>query len=164
MYPTEKEKDILYTVTGQWTKTFEIREGSSKHGALVDQYDAEATPTTPLIVAPIEEQDPMESRRAWLKVAEGIAKGDMDYTGAEKTKIEVAQRELRLQEKAEGRVWQRRYFNCVDSDPVLNQLAPVIQLSPEPDKTGGIWRFDSKKAEVVKSKNKAVVTQAGELK
>ncbi|RDW88932.1 oxysterol-binding protein [Coleophoma cylindrospora] len=162
MYPTGKEKDTLYTVTGQWTKTFEIREGSSKHGALVDQYDAETTPTTPLIVAPIEEQDPLESRRAWSKVAEGIARGDMDYTSAEKTKIEVAQRELRQQEKAEGRVWERRYFTCVDSDPVLNQLAPAIQLNPEPDKTGGIWRFDNKKAEAVKAKKK--VAPVEELK
>lgn len=154
MYPTGKERETLYTATGQWTKTFEIWEGASKYGTLVDQHDAEAEPTTPLIVSPIEEQDPLESRRAWANVAAGIAKGDMDYTGVEKTKIEVAQRELRQLEKAEGRVWERRYFSLVKSDPVLDQLGPVIQLNPEPEKTGGIWRFDSKKAEVVKAKAK----------
>jgi len=142
MYPTGKERDILYTITGQWTKSFEIREGTSKYGSLVDTYDAEKSPAEPLIVAPIEQQDPMESRRAWAKVAEGIAKGDMDMAGAEKSKIENAQREMRAKEKSEGRVWERRYFSQVENDQVLEKLAPVIGLLPEPEKTGGIWRFD----------------------
>ncbi|ATZ54999.1 hypothetical protein BCIN_11g03080 [Botrytis cinerea B05.10] len=145
LYPTGKEKDVLYTVTGQWTKQFEIKEGGKKSG-LIDSYDADATPTTPLIVAPIEEQDPLESRRAWSKVAAGIAVGDMDATGNEKTKIEVSQRELRLKEKNEGRLWERRYFTKMDNCPILQQLAPCIQLTADEDKTGGIWRFDEAKA------------------
>jgi hypothetical protein len=145
MYPSGKEKDVLYSITGQWTKTFEIVDGSSKKGAVIDTYDAEATPTTPLIVAPIEAQDPLESRRAWSKVAAGIAEGNMDITGAEKNKIEVAQRELRQQEKAEGRTWERRYFSKVEKDPTLDTLGPRIGALPEADKTGGIWRFDEAK-------------------
>ncbi len=152
MYPTGKERKVLYTIAGQWTKTFEILEGS-KRGAVIDTYDAEASSTTPLTVAPIEEQDLYESRRAWQKVAAGIAIGDMDITGEEKSKIEEEQRELRRQEKAEGRIWERRYFSLVESDPVLDQLGPVIDLLPEPEKTGGIWRFDEKKANGLISKN-----------
>jgi oxysterol-binding protein-related protein 9/10/11 len=152
MYPTGKESEVLYTITGQWIKSFEIYEGNSKHGTLIESYDAEATATTPLIVAPIEEQDPLESRRAWAKVAAGIAKGDMDYTGVEKSKIENEQRALRQKEQAEGRTWERRYFSQVESDPILDKLGPVIGLSPEADKTGGIWRFDEKKAEAVREK------------
>ena len=148
MYPTGKERDTLYSVTGQWSKTFEISEGSKK-GSIVDSYDAESTPTTPLTVAPVEDQDPLESRRAWSKVAKGIASGDMDFTGAEKTKIEVAQRELRQKERDEKRVWERRYFSLVESDPTLDKLAPVIGLLPEADKTGGIWRFDEAKAKAL---------------
>jgi hypothetical protein len=145
MYPTGKEKDILYTVNGQWTKSFDIIEGHSKSGTVIDTYDADAHPPTPLTVAPIEEQDPLESRRAWAKVAAGIAEGNMEVTGAEKTKIEVAQRELRQQEKEEGRTWVRRYFSQVNSDPILDHLGPIIGLSPETDKTGGIWRFNEGK-------------------
>jgi hypothetical protein len=155
LYPTGKERDVLYTVTGQWTKTFEIVEG--KKGTVIDKYDADATPTTPLTISPIELQDPMESRRAWQKVAAGIAAGDMDITGAEKTKIEEAQRELRKQEKAESRTWERRYFTCVESDPVLNQLGPAIGLIPEADKTGGIWRFDQQKAAALTQKLESAV-------
>ena len=150
MYPTGKESQTLYTITGQWTKSFEIREGSSKHGTLIESYDAEAADTTPLIIAPIEEQDPLESRRAWAKVAAGIAKGDMDYTGVEKSKIENEQRALRQKEQAEGRTWERRYFSQVESDPLLDRLGPIIGLSPDADKTGGIWRFDDKKAEAAR--------------
>jgi hypothetical protein len=152
LYPTGKEKDTLYTVTGQWNKTFEIREGSSKHGALVETYNAETSATTPLTVAPLETQDPMESKRAWSKVAAGIAVGDMDTVGVEKTKIEVEQRALREKEKAEGRIWERRYFSKVDSDPYLDKLGPACLLSIDADKTGGIWRFDDKKSEALKAK------------
>jgi hypothetical protein len=146
LYPTGKEKEVLYTVSGQWTKSFDITEGTGKKGGLVESYDADANPTTPLTVAPIEEQDEMESRRAWKKVAEGIAVGDMDFTGNEKTKIEVSQRELRQKEREEGRQWERRFFKCVEKDEVLETLGPVIGLVPEADKTGGIWRFDEEKA------------------
>jgi hypothetical protein len=145
MYPTGKEKDVLYTVTGRWNKTFDICLGSKK-STVIDTYDAEALPSTPLTIAPIEQQDPLESRRAWQKVAEGIAVGDMDSVGVEKTKIEELQRELRRQEKADGRLWERRYFSLVENDPVLTQLAPAIGLLPDDDKTGGVWRFDEKKA------------------
>lgn len=95
----------------------------------------------------------MESRRAWAKVAAAIAVGDMDLTGAEKTKIEVAQRELRQQEKAEGRSWVSRYFTIVESDQILNQLGPVIGVNPEADKTGGIWRYDEAKATLLPVKS-----------
>lgn len=145
LYPTNQEKNVLYSVSGQWTKVFEVVKGPSKKGTIIETHDAEATPTSPLIVAAIEEQDPLESRRAWAKVAAGIADGNMEVTGAEKTKIEVAQRELRAQEKAEGRTWERRYFSQVETDPTLDSLAHHIGLHPEADKTGGIWRFDKAK-------------------
>jgi hypothetical protein len=152
MYPTGKEKEVLYTITGQWNKSFDITEGAGKKSGHIETHEADKTPTTPLIVAAIEEQDPMESRRAWAKVAAGIAVGDLDMTGDEKTKIEVAQRELRIKEKEEGRVWERRYFSLVEDDEVLEKLAPAIGLLPEPEKTGGVWRFDPVKAKALSAK------------
>ncbi|POS74401.1 oxysterol binding protein [Diaporthe helianthi] len=157
LFPTGKEKDVLYSVTGQWTKSFEIHSGSAKHASsssLVDSYDAVAAKSTPLSVAPIEAQHPLESRRAWQNVAAGILKGDMDSVGREKTKIETAQRELRAKEKAEGRMWQRRYFTVrTDPDPVLTELAKYVGVPDhgDGDKTGGVWRFDSAKADKVRT-------------
>ena len=162
MYPTGKEKEVLYTVTGQWTKTFEIFDSSSKNKTAIDTYDAEAVPTTPLTIAPVEEQDLMESRRAWSKVAAGIAVGDMDITGVEKTKIEVSQRELRQKEKTEGRTWERRYFSLVENDPTLTTLGPTIGLLTEADKTGGVWRFDEAKAKALPAKQTLATPMAAQ--
>lgn len=156
LYPTGKEKDVLYSATGQWTKHFEIHTGSAKHAAaanVVDTYDAVATKTCPLTVAPIEAQHPLESRRAWQRVADAIQRGDMDTVGREKGKIETAQRELRAREKAEGRLWQRRYFSVrTDPDPVLVEMASHVGVPEhgDGDKTGGVWRFDRAKADKVK--------------
>ncbi|KAI9738912.1 MAG: Oxysterol binding protein [Claussenomyces sp. TS43310] len=149
MYRTGKAKDILYTISGRWSKSFEIRAGTSK--TVVDSYNAEATPTTALTLEPIEKQEPWESRRAWSKVAAGIASGDMDLVGSEKSKIENAQRALRLKEQEEDRSWDHRYFSRFEKDSILEELGPRIGLSADVDKTGGIWRFDQKKADASKA-------------
>lgn len=157
LYPTGREKDVLYSASGQWTKQFEIHAGPAKHASssnLLESFDAAGTKTTPLTVAPIEAQHPLESRRAWQKVAEAIQKGDMDTVGREKSKIENAQRELRARERAEGRMWQRRYFSIrTDPDPVLSSYGKHVGVPEhgDGDKTGGVWRYDQLKADKLKS-------------
>ncbi|KAK3383925.1 hypothetical protein B0T24DRAFT_69057 [Lasiosphaeria ovina] len=154
LYPSGKEKDVLFNVSGQWTKTFEIHSGVAKHNSkdnVVGYWDPSQVSTTKLIVSPVEKQHPLESRRAWAKVAAAIAKGDLDAVGQEKSKIENAQREMRAKEKAEGRNWERRYFNARSDapDPVLSKLGPIVGLAEHGDaeKTGGVWRFDLTKTE-----------------
>ncbi|KAL0936313.1 oxysterol binding protein [Colletotrichum truncatum] len=158
VYPTGKEKDVAYNISGVWTKSFEIYQGPAKTNSsktLIDTYDAAQHPTSKLIVAPLDKQHPLESRRAWKGVAEGIAKGDMDAVSREKSAIEHAQRELRAKEKAEGRTWERRYFTDQQgsTDSVLETLGPNVGLpvNGDADKTGGLWRFDAEKAEKVRS-------------
>ncbi|KAF7543999.1 hypothetical protein G7Z17_g10289 [Cylindrodendrum hubeiense] len=151
--PTGKDKEVLYNVTGQWNKSFEIYEGPAKSNSksnLVATYDAVATAQTELQVAPIEKQHPLESRRAWARVAEAIQQGDMDVTSVEKTKIEQAQREMRIKERSEDRSWERQYFTAAEgADSVLEKLGKVVgvPLDGDADKTGGLWRFDKTKAE-----------------
>jgi hypothetical protein len=155
--PTGKEKEVLYNVTGQWTKSFEIYKGPAKSNSTstrVAVYDANTTPQTELTIAPVEKQHPLETRRAWLKVAEAIHKGDMDLTGQEKGKIEQAQRNMRTKERSEGRTWQRRYFTAVPhgedvGDATLRLLgkAAGVPADGESDKTGGLWRFDKAKSD-----------------
>lgn len=103
LYPQGKEKEAIYTADGQWNGAFVIKNAKTKE--VVDTYDPEKTKVTPLTVAPIEEQDDYESRRAWKKVADAIIKGDMETTSFEKSLIENRQRELRRLEKEEGREW-----------------------------------------------------------
>ncbi|KAH6609868.1 hypothetical protein Trco_003214 [Trichoderma cornu-damae] len=151
VFPTDNEKEVLYNVTGQWTKEFEIYEGPAKKNSkstLVSVYDAAGTQQTDLAIAPLDKQHPLESRRAWGKVAEAIQKGDMDSVSLEKTKIEQAQRSLRSKENSEGQAWERRYFNAVTEDETLALLgkAAGVPLDGDKDKTGGLWRFDVEKA------------------
>jgi len=165
----EGSKDILYTIDGQWSDGFVVKEGKTKKEVRewfiyiylyisekknrltiscleqLETYNAKTTGITPLYIAPIEEQDPLESRRAWAKVQESINIGDLETTGTEKSKIENEQRELRKKEKEEGREWERRYFTRVMDDPVFTRLAESSGIVAEEGKTDGIWVFDEKK-------------------
>lgn len=148
--PTSDPKEVLFNITGQWNKNYEIYQGPVKKNSkstLIGTYDAVGTPQTKLDVAPVEQQHPLESRRAWAKVSEGIQKGDMNLVSAEKGKIEHAQRNLRLKEKSENRAWERRYFDAAATDSVLEMLGKVTGVPVDGDtrQTGGLWRFNSEK-------------------
>jgi hypothetical protein len=78
-------------------------------------------------------------------VQEAIGRGDLETTGAEKTRIENEQREMRKKEKEESREWERRYFTRVDEDPIFTKLAARRDITAEPEKTNGIWVFDEDK-------------------
>ncbi|KAL7271974.1 Oxysterol-binding protein 4 [Rhizina undulata] len=139
----EGSKEVLYTIEGQWNDSFVIKDGKTKKE--YETYYAKLMKTTPLTIAPLEEQDPLESRRAWAKVQAAIGLGDLETTGAEKSKIENEQRELRKKEKEEGREWERRYFSMVEDNPVFTKLSEKIGVTAEAEKTGGIWVFDEDK-------------------
>ncbi|KAL7919099.1 hypothetical protein ACQKWADRAFT_302314 [Trichoderma austrokoningii] len=151
VFPTDNEKEVLYNVTGQWTKEFEIYQGPAKKNSkttLVSVYDAAATSQSELRLEPLEKQHPLESRRAWSKVAEAIQKSDMDAVSVEKSKIEQAQRLMRQKETAGNHTWERRYFTAATEDETLALLgkAAGVPLDGDKDKTGGLWRFDAAKA------------------
>ncbi|KAL4906275.1 hypothetical protein BDW74DRAFT_140405 [Aspergillus multicolor] len=144
---SEGEKKPLYTIDGQWSKEFTIKDARAKKD--IETVTVTNLQTTPLTLAPIEQQDLWESRRAWSDVSANIETGNMDAVSTAKGKIENAQRELRKIEKAEGREWERRFFNRVDenSDPQFLELARKAGLTTlESDKTGGVWRFSPEKA------------------
>ncbi|KAF2660433.1 Oxysterol-binding protein [Lophiostoma macrostomum CBS 122681] len=144
LFPDGREKEPLYTVDGQWTDEFTIKEGKGKK--VVDQFSPKNTKTTPLSVASLEQQDELESRRAWKKVAAAITKGDTDTAGYEKSIIENRQRELRKKEKEEGREWSRRFFSRTDKFPMFQKLAGKIGEQVNDSLTNGVWIFDAEKA------------------
>jgi len=152
------EKNPLYTIDGQWSSTFTIRDARTKKE--LETYTATNLKTAPLDVAAPEQQDAYESRRAWYDVARAIERGDMEATSVAKSRIENAQRELRKKEKEEGIEWERRFFNRVDEkdDPLFMRLAAMLDLTSvgngsgldNNDKTGGVWRFDKERAKDAK--------------
>lgn len=146
---SEGEKKPLYTIDGQWSNTFTIKDARTK--STVDTWVVSDNTTTPLTLAPLEEQDLYESRRAWKEVAANIQNGDMDAVSAHKSRIENAQREMRRIEKSEDREWERRFFNRIDEKEDaedIQRLASSLDLTGnlESEKTGGIWRFDPERA------------------
>jgi hypothetical protein len=143
LFTEGKEKEPLYTIDGQWTDEFTIKDGKTKQ--IIDQYNPKTTKTTPLLVAEIEEQDELESRRAWKKVADAIKKGDTDTAGYEKSIIENSQRELRKKEKDEGREWERRFFSRTSEFPTFKQLAGKLGEDINDQLTNGVWVFDAEK-------------------
>ncbi|KAH8796492.1 hypothetical protein BGZ57DRAFT_747597 [Hyaloscypha finlandica] len=112
-------------------------------------FDIDTIPRTPLQVAPLELQHPLESRRAWQHVANAINRGDIFAVGHEKTKIENEQRGMRKREKAEGREFPRRYFSKAKVDPVAERLAEGMKgetsMRGEMDGHHGVWIWDEKK-------------------
>ncbi|CAA9966405.1 hypothetical protein CFE70_010072 [Pyrenophora teres f. teres 0-1] len=149
LYPEGKEKETIYKLDGQWSDAFQIRDAKTK--AVVDTFDHKSTKTTSLTVAPIEEQDDFESRRAWKKVSDAINSGNMELTSSEKTIIETRQREMRQEEKDEGREWERKFFTRATEYPQFEQLATKIGESINDSQTNGVWTFDKQKATAAKS-------------
>lgn len=145
---SEGEKKPLYTVEGQWSEGFVIKNPRTKEE--VERFASSQTKTTPLQLASLEEQDIFESRRAWKDVASAIDRGDMDATSSHKSRIENAQREMRKVEKSEGREWERRFFQRVGEkdDERFQHLVKMLQLQGnlDADKTNGIWRFVRERA------------------
>lgn len=151
VFPHGKEKsksDVLYKAEGSWTDKFTIKDSK---GNVVEEYNAKKEPKTELKVADIKDQDPLESRRAWKKVADAILKGDMSTTSAEKSKIEEHQRALRKKEQSEGREWERVFFTKANTLPIFDKLIKEVPKgSLEKEQTGGIWVFDQEKAKNAK--------------
>jgi hypothetical protein len=140
------ENEPIYVAEGAWSGSYTIKNAQTKK--TLETFDIDTIPRTVLDVAPLEHQHPLESRRAWRHVIDGIKKGDIFTAGSEKSKIEVAQRELRKVEKAEGREFPRKYFTATKEDPIAEKLAAGLKgtsMKPETDASRMIWLWDEQK-------------------
>jgi oxysterol-binding protein-related protein 9/10/11 len=147
MFHDDHGNEPLYVAEGQWNGEFSIKKCDTQEA--VEKFDIDTIPRTPLQVAPLELQHPLESRRAWQHVANAINRGDIFAVGHEKTKIENEQRGMRKREKAEGREFPRRYFSKAKEDPVAEKLAQGMKgetsMRGEMDGHHGVWIWDEKK-------------------
>lgn len=111
--------NALYTIRGQWSGSSKICKNINDGTNITKSeeilfYDADRTPAEHLVVKPIEDQHPLESRKAWKDVADAIIGNDFDGITVTKSELEETQRELRKVEEAKGICWQRRWFKEVD--------------------------------------------------
>jgi len=141
------KKSPLWEVSGRWTggMTFKpCNKSSSSSSSNPEVLDASKLPTTPLELAPLSEQDPFESRRAWSKVVACIESNDYKCVAREKTKIEEAQRAFRKAETDAGKEWPRMFFRkSQEIEPDVQRLAMVIgkDMNKERQETAGVWKF-----------------------
>lgn len=116
-------------------------------------------------VAPLDEQDPWESRRAWRGVIAALNRGDMQATSDEKAKVENGQREMRKREKEQGTAeaegWEATFFSNVTGDPVFDRLAKPVAAELGKDKTVGVWKFDHDKARRARKPYQGDLTPTG---
>lgn len=142
IYPDNDESKPLFIVEGRWSDSYAIKDGNGK---VLETVDLTSLRRTPLQVAPIESQHPLESRRAWKPVVDAINANDIFTTGHEKSRIENAQRALRKMEKDAGETWTRRYFTQVEEDPIAEKLSVKSKSAPADGPNRMIWKFDDEK-------------------
>ncbi|KAL8784043.1 MAG: hypothetical protein Q9195_009211 [Heterodermia aff. obscurata] len=131
----------LYTLSGQWSGKFQVHDCGIDAG--VETCDINSLTPYSIKLSPEAEQDPWETRRAWRKVHESLAKGDMQATVREKSKIEVAQRAMRRHEANDNVNWQPVFFSKSSNQDIRMQALEGSDLHDlKSEKLDGVWKVD----------------------
>lgn len=154
-----KRKNALYTAEGSWSESFAVKDGSGKQ---MDDYDVAAAPSTDFRTAPLHQQDPWESRKAWQGVIESTHAGNMQGVADNKSKLEDAQRELRKRSDTGEEAWEALFFQKEKSNPVAEKLLAVVGESFDPRDTCGAWRFDAERSAKLQRPWRGGLTPYGE--
>ncbi|RVX68089.1 hypothetical protein B0A52_08228 [Exophiala mesophila] len=138
----------IFTLRGSWSSRFQIFDAEGNEMDSFDLADPQNQPA-PMIIRPIQEQDPWESRNAWGPTFDAIRKVNHSAVVEQKSKLETAQRHMRKKEHTEGRKWESIFFekrHDTKSDMVEDLLE---QLSPNEAHRmrgkNGCWRFSKEK-------------------
>ncbi|KAK4185411.1 hypothetical protein QBC35DRAFT_439409 [Podospora australis] len=137
------KQSVFYTVTGVWSEGWTVKDARSGEVLEVFDHDAAENDPVPMDLVEEDQQDAFESRKAWGKVLDGLAMGELDVVSREKGRIEKAQREMRAMEQAEGRVWEPLLFKAVKGEEfeVFHRLAKgQAGWDLQEEKTRGVWR------------------------
>ncbi|OLY83217.1 Oxysterol-binding protein-like protein [Smittium mucronatum] len=113
----------LYEIYGDWQTTMYIKSFVNGDSSTKIFFDSSQESTTPLVVAPIEDQEENESRRLWNETTISIKKRDLDRATEEKTKIENKQRQDAKDRQEKGITWTPRFFNM---DPDTGNFHPKV--------------------------------------
>lgn len=139
----DSKKTPIYSSDGSWIDKFSIRdETSSKE---IENIDTGIPPQEPQYH---EQADPWETQVAWRDVIAHLRQGNTKKAGAEKNKLEDAQRALRKKNPEDN--WEPLFFSPKDEwYPTFDKLAQDTGLELHKEKTKGVWRFMKEKAENV---------------
>ncbi|GAA5960912.1 hypothetical protein JCM3765_007534 [Sporobolomyces pararoseus] len=126
---------LLHTITGVWSGGESSFAKPSKLEGQVFLNADDNSLRTPIQVAPVEQQQEFESRRAWKAVADGIRKGDFEAASSAKSALENSERQKRKDEAAAGTTFQLRLFNKLPNDPEYKQLAALCKHKPDEEES-----------------------------
>jgi len=99
----------LYVIRGKWDGVITIKGSKEKSEEVL--WDAtKAVKRYPMIVRPIHEQDPYESRRVWLKVSNALKRNDQEKATDEKLFLENRQRAEAAEREEKGTEYEPRFF------------------------------------------------------
>lgn len=159
----DPRKRSIYHVEGVWSEGWTVRDSST--GEVLESYrvDAPENEPLPMDIAPVEEQDPWESRHAWRGVLHGLAVGDMRMVVEEKTRIEQAQRQMRASEAAGGKAWEPLLFRSVEgeSHELFHRLSEGMGWQLQHEKTKGVWKVDEGQVRNLRRPFRAGITPFG---
>lgn len=123
------KKDPECTISGQWSGVSHVQFEKHKKQELF--YDLSKAKPVEIEVKPVEQQEELESRRAWLEVAQAIKEGLYEKIALAKSELENKEREKRRVEREEGRKWHQKWFREVSSaeDATFRKLCEKGGLS-----------------------------------
>lgn len=110
-----KGDEPIFQITGTVNDMVNIINLENDEQQILYEYKKLKVPE--LQVAPLEQQQPNESRKNWYHVTQALLKEDYELANQEKIKIEEAQKELRNQRTSE---WKPKYFRFDGEDWVLH--------------------------------------------
>ncbi|KAH6953668.1 oxysterol-binding protein [Ilyonectria sp. MPI-CAGE-AT-0026] len=149
VYHSDNPKKSCYELSGVWSEEWRIIDG--KTGELLETYDVNGVENTPaqIDIAPVEDQDPWESRRAWRDVVSALEEGNYRAASIAKHKVEEAQRKRRSDEKKRGVTWKPLFFRSIPGDEheVFHRVAEGTSWQLLDAETKGVWRIDDKRLE-----------------
>lgn len=159
----DAQQQSVYEVGGCWSEGWTVRDGRTGEVLEVYEVDAAENAAVPMEAAPVETQDPWESRRAWDGVLQGLRTGDMRMVVEEKSKLEQAQRQMRASEALRGVAWEPLLFRSRDAEEhgVFHRLSEGLGWQLHHDKTKGVWRVDDGRVQKLQRPFRADATPHG---
>jgi hypothetical protein len=153
----------IYTVSGCWSGKWAVHDGIT--GKEIEVWVPEEHPASPLEETPLEEQGPWETRFAWKEVISALKAKEFPRAGAEKLKVEEAQRRLRTADPKYVANWEPLFFSASNEKrPDFDALASAVPgWKLEAERTQGNWRFDEKKADNAKKPYHGDLTPMGRV-
>lgn len=104
------ENSPIYKVGGDWHRdSYYKKEGIEEEDHLLFSFKKFNPPKK--IIAPISEQNELESHRVWAEITQALERGDWTTASSKKAVIEDSQRILRQERIEKKFTWVPKYFH-----------------------------------------------------